>query len=245
MNKFHLCLLIFSVSPALASHQLTVSSKHSNDLVHKTSIANNRIGESVSLLDVHNNMYTGVVLQQALNTCLVRWDDRNGQMFYSTGNYNCDILYNAFMGQFIGDSVSLFDWNGNMFSGVVRHQAFSSCLVIWHDFNGNDFYGAGNYNCYTLTVTEDSVTDIETISAEPKLTVFPNPAQNQISISIPLEAYGESWLKIFDMSGRLVMTEKMIQPTQTVDITSLSSGQYLLQVMQNDNLSSTKLFVIR
>ncbi|MCK5740853.1 MAG: T9SS type A sorting domain-containing protein, partial [Chlorobi bacterium] len=72
-----------------------------------------------------------------------------------------------------------------------------------------------------------------------KLEIIPNPAQDQIQVSIDKEFAAISLVKISDLSGRLVLTSK----TDRINISELNSGIYIVSVEINGEIYSTKLIV--
>jgi hypothetical protein len=81
----------------------------------------------------------------------------------------------------------------------------------------NETYG----NCFA-----DNVLSTHEITAElPVLTVFPNPAQNEITV-ISTDELGN--LVMTDMLGRIILTTKVNALQTTLDVSSLESGIYFL-----------------
>lgn len=81
-----------------------------------------------------------------------------------------------------------------------------------------------------------TATHIDKLSKTNTLTVFPNPTNSELNIALssfqsPFE------IKIYDMNGKLVMKNAN---QNKINISGLSAGQYYIQVIQNNNYSSTK-----
>ncbi|MBX2826823.1 MAG: T9SS type A sorting domain-containing protein [Flavobacteriaceae bacterium] len=70
--------------------------------------------------------------------------------------------------------------------------------------------------------------------------LYPNPAQTQIHIASQLS--GEKTVAIFDISGKKVIDQTM--STDTLDISQLTSGMYIVKISQN-NVASTKKLIVR
>jgi hypothetical protein len=77
-----------------------------------------------------------------------------------------------------------------------------------------------------------------------QLDVFPNPAENQLEISISLSQPTGFVVEIFDVSGkRLLFTRHPIfekRVRQTTDISGLSSGIYVLSIRTAENTISRR-----
>jgi len=81
---------------------------------------------------------------------------------------------------------------------------------------------------------------------EPKLMMAPNPASNQFTLAIEGGSKSEIWnLLITDHLGKVVLQNKFLAGNQNnlIDITSLSAGVYLVQVMNNQTVLNKKLVV--
>jgi hypothetical protein len=90
----------------------------------------------------------------------------------------------------------------------------------------------------------------EEIVAEPdpsipskRLIVFPNPTENRITIKIPLNQIETPKYMIFNLNGQLMDNGKIMTNTQTIDISSLAAGIYLLTIYDNNGnlLASEKV----
>ncbi len=59
--------------------------------------------------------------------------------------------------------------------------------------------------------------------------MFPNPCSNLAYVNIPENLHGGK-LSVFDMFGREVLTDQVMQGIQTLDVSSLVPGYYVLQM---------------
>jgi hypothetical protein len=75
-----------------------------------------------------------------------------------------------------------------------------------------------------------------------ELILYPNPAQNSITIVLPDDKINDAELVITDLSGRLVIN-KTINTSSTIDISELSNGVYLLKVKFGANVQTHKLVI--
>ena len=71
--------------------------------------------------------------------------------------------------------------------------------------------------------------------------IRPNPASSIISVSSPVEI---DKLIISDLSGRLLLQKSVLSNEVTVDISSLKSGLYLVNMLFDDGLRVTKKIVV-
>ncbi len=78
------------------------------------------------------------------------------------------------------------------------------------------------------------------------LTVYPNPTNGILFVKRNLGFTGKVQLKVYDLQGRLILTEKMGKGTdaQRLDLTALPKGTYLLTILQGQT-KQTRKFVVR
>ncbi len=81
---------------------------------------------------------------------------------------------------------------------------------------------------------------ISKINSEIK--VFPNPAQNEITIEL-LENNSNSKIQILDIYSRLVYSNSIYNLKKIVDISSLKSGIYFCNIISKDNISKSIRFI--
>lgn len=81
------------------------------------------------------------------------------------------------------------------------------------------------------------------------LNVAPNPATDFASITMTLDKRSDLFVELTDLNGKVVYTssQKSIQGTYTenVDVSSLSAGIYVVNVIMNDQSITTKLNVTK
>ncbi len=85
-------------------------------------------------------------------------------------------------------------------------------------------------NCYTLKVQLGTASREEGLITAGNLTVFPNPVADKVTIRIK-DLAGSAAIRVFDMYGRMVMQQASSQPLTQLDVSKLSSGVYLIKVM--------------
>jgi hypothetical protein len=93
------------------------------------------------------------------------------------------------------------------------------------------FNGAFNAtSCYTLKVQLGTATREEGLITAGNVTVFPNPVNDMVTVKIK-ELQGNASIRVFDMYGRMVMQQSTGLPLTQLDVSKLSSGLYLIRVM--------------
>lgn len=114
-------------------------------------------------------------------------------------------------------------------------------------------YNTGNLNIIpcsgipSITVA-NVLNEMEHASKGNSLSVFPNPASSNTSISFTLSLPGTVSITVFDMAGRLVQTVATREMQQGVhriilNTNDLSAGMYLLKLQSNEILQTKKFIV--
>ena len=75
------------------------------------------------------------------------------------------------------------------------------------------------------------------------LSVFPNPAQDELTVNFALKKQQPLTIELSDMVGRVLSTQKMDTATGSaqVDLTRLSKGMYMLQLKTTDGVVARKI----
>jgi hypothetical protein len=84
---------------------------------------------------------------------------------------------------------------------------------------------------------------VSQIAAPASVMVFPNPARNVITIRTG-STYAGGMLNISDVSGKLVLTAPLRGEEQTLDVSGLAPGNYILRLGENSGLRTARMFAI-
>lgn len=102
------------------------------------------------------------------------------------------------------------------------------------DFNSNDSYS----NVISLKQAE-----------EMSCSVSPNPAHDELLIEIKSPENGESKIELYDIAGRLLMSETLKvnkgNNSSVIDISLLSRGTYMLRIISEENTFLRMLKIIK
>lgn len=108
---------------------------------------------------------------------------------------------------------------------------YTVCLTVKNDC-GTDEY------CSNFEVKRQS-TGINTLNPEQALTVFPNPAQQHLSINNIKDAFAYD---ITDATGRLIISTNDFKTHTKIDISSLQQGLYFLTIRNHAKATATLKF---
>ena len=129
-------------------------------------------------------------------------------------------------------------------------------------FNGADIPGANGAvytptanGCYTLTIFEGScesssntvcVTNTsvaEWLSSQVQL--IPNPSRDVMKIVTPFQPGSETTIMVMDLSGRMVFEKRYSSTEFLLEVNTLNSGMYLLQLVNSSTTELVrKMFVV-
>ncbi|HWB62827.1 MAG TPA: T9SS type A sorting domain-containing protein, partial [Chitinophagales bacterium] len=95
---------------------------------------------------------------------------------------------------------------------------------------------------YAWGVDSSTTTAIKQIVANPELSVYPNPANNTINIQMPELAGQHVNIAIANLLGQqLYNTNKTVVGTETIDVSTLPEGAYVITVRNGQSLYTAKL----
>lgn len=102
--------------------------------------------------------------------------------------------------------------------------------------------------CETPDASDRILTDNNTAftNENEKVVIYPNPANDKLSIAIQLESGQKGQLKIYDVTGKLLISELINGNSAVIYTGSLSEGMYIYRMTVNDaEVKSGKLTIIR
>jgi hypothetical protein len=92
---------------------------------------------------------------------------------------------------------------------------------------------------YTVLVIREQLTGVED-EHEELLKAFPNPARDKITIS---GLQGSGILTVFDVAGRQLIKQNIANPQETVSVSNLPQGSYIVRVVEGKNMRMIKIIV--
>lgn len=125
-----------------------------------------------------------------------------------------------------GANISQYHWTGTdnqLWKFEIINPAVGAAIP--QDSNGS-------LNADSLAVLQNAVV------------LYPNPVVNELHVNWKKTMAGKKVLKVFNMEGRLLLTQNVERANQTtINTTALSAGVYLL-VVENEKGSETRKFVV-
>ena len=92
------------------------------------------------------------------------------------------------------------------------------------------------------TGDDTTFTNQEQMAAKPSITVFPNPASTEINITIEsLEEGNTAEVHLYDFQGKRLISRQQTKRNDIIDVLSLKSGTYYLEIIKNSERISYKI----
>jgi hypothetical protein len=87
----------------------------------------------------------------------------------------------------------------------------------------------------------------QSITLQPELAIYPNPARNKITVQVKQFSAGMVAVKVLDSKGKLVREEKRLLTNGTEDIVMflmLKAGIYFIMVTEPGKVARKKLVIL-
>jgi hypothetical protein len=133
------------------------------------------------------------------------------------------------------------DDGGAGFTSVVSFPVENG-ETYWIEWD--DRWSQGQFDWYI-----DFLVGIEELdAADQGVTVYPNPAQDELNLTFTLDESGVVLYEVYNLSGQMILTESRAESQgivrQNLDVNELSSGMYFLRILVDDQ-QVTKRFDIQ
>jgi hypothetical protein len=74
-------------------------------------------------------------------------------------------------------------------------------------------------------------------------TIYPNPASEELFIKHSIETFEQADIKLFDLSGRIILQETKVKIDCKLDVTSLISGFYILRIETENEIIQQRIVI--
>lgn len=145
----------------------------------------------------------------------IRWSD-------------CDCLYEQ---QFYITTDGGHSWPGGMQTGIgdPPSESISANDLMW------DFFQLYSLECVSTAIKENQTNSL-------KFKIFPNPAEQYVTIQFWPETPDEGILYLLDITGNILFSKKISASLNYFDISALQEGLYFIR-FQNEAISITKKII--
>jgi hypothetical protein len=121
--------------------------------------------------------------------------------------------------------------NSNTLDGAILSGGENAITWTATDESGN------SYSC-TTTVTVKFNVGIPELNYR-NVTVYPNPSNGIFNIEIPASCNAV----IYDVKGKVILSEKLVNGHNSIDLSKKQQGVYLLKLVKNEKEVNVKLVV--
>jgi hypothetical protein len=111
--------------------------------------------------------------------------------------------------------------------------------------SGKQFYRLQDLDIDFNSTGFSPVKTVSVTNEKPVISLWPNPATNEISLVGAHDSNNGSYTKaqIFDLSGKLLSEKKFTEGSGTINIHDLQTGTYILRVLSTNGTIHTEKFV--
>jgi lysozyme len=126
-------------------------------------------------------------------------------------------------------------WAINQYSWTATVPGIPGSQTDVNVFNGNTAAFNNFMGCSTTGIKPNNLNNA--------FAIYPNPASNSFQIDYPA-INAEAVLSIYDLNGKLVLTQTMINKT-TIDVSNLSEGIYNISILSNEGVANKRLLIVK
>lgn len=208
------------------------------------------------------NAYGGDQMEYISDICL----DNSGNLAFSSTYFNLLTVGSSVYpnnGSWDGFIVKMNAGNGSLISSQciggagedrinkINLDVFGNivCVGIYKDsscnIGNNQLQNLGNYDIYVCKLSNYTPTIIGVISSEnSKVQFYPNPVSNQLNIEL-IENSSDDILdiKFYDINGNLLLTKKIHDSKSKIDVSHLSFGQYICNIVKGNEILFSQLIL--
>ena len=117
-------------------------------------------------------------------------------------------------------------------SGLINHAIDGVSIPFLQNFN-EEVFSAGVVN------------SLEENEFDGSMTISPNPSEGQASLQVNLPEGENYGVNIIDLSGRSVHTMPINTTNGSIDLPTLSSGLYIIELLQADKALTAQRWVVK
>ena len=195
--------------------------------------SDNQISENFNIANEHTSTIN-MILNTDNGGSQCTWEVMNssGETLYSGGPYgNGESVIDQFELPNDCYRFRVFDTAGNGGGSIVLYDSNNDVV-----YNTPGNYGAGE-EAHFRTVGELGNND----NLLSNVVIYPNPAKNNLNIQNAKNAS----VKVFDLLGRIVLLENNISLNQQLDVSKLTTGTYLIKIINGNQIKTDKFIINR
>lgn len=146
-------------------------------------------------------------------------------------------------------------------AGVIKHQfcgGVKEISLIQIVGGGHGWPSVAGYNAasaiftfcnaYSLSLVPSCsiASNVNSINESSQITLYPNPTSGLLLLSIENNNLSEtSTIEVVDIQGKKIMSQALKTYQQTIDLSNLDNGNYILSIYTNNGVIHKKIIVIK
>jgi len=219
---------------------------HGEEIVHASFTSDNYLYYTIRFENTGTSSALNVKVNNLLNTML---DEASLKMVNASHDFIMDRVGNNINWEFKNINLTATSQNPNTSKGYIIYKIkpkpgyaigdiIPSNASIYFDFNPAIITNTFN----TEFVSQLGVTEFE--NAE--FFFYPNPANDFITVAVKNNQEQISNVTLYDISGKIVFSKRfsMGNVSETIDLSQLSKGMYLMEVTTKSNLKTIKKLIV-
>ena len=115
---------------------------------------------------------------------------------------------------------------------------------VWPNQTTKIYEVAGNLPCLQCNSKTSNTNPTQSPAPNYAFKIFPNPTDGQLNIESDLDELNMQ-IKIYSTSGQLLQTDPFFYGTNSVNVSSLASGTYVINIVSDKGFLHTEKFVKR
>jgi hypothetical protein len=148
----------------------------------------------------------------------------------------------------VGDTDSLVITEKILFDNLTQFNIGLNqpTTLKWSVVANNNYFGRLAKAASTITITKLAKnSSVSELNYSNKMNVFPNPATNNITVSMDRTIANIADINIFDITGKLMMNVSGVNASEkNIELSNLNKGIYIVNiVLSNGAKASSRLIV--
>ncbi len=206
-------------------------------------------------ISVINNAYTSIDFSHSSNFSTVGYTNITFWGYGGTGDSKVQVIFYGSTGSETGRKqfiITAGAWNQYTVNLSELGNPATLSKIVFQDYAG--IYGSSQPVFYiddlvfnttggARMATNVKVLKTNNEAVSSKLTLAPNPAENEVTVYFETLQGSTSFISITDMNGRLVHSSTTVGNTSLINVSDLKRGIYILRVNNNKGSMVEKLIV--
>jgi hypothetical protein len=130
--------------------------------------------------------------------------------------------------------------NSGQPNNFVFNNNGQAIMLIWAVASSNSF--ALSYHGSNRGATMSSFTLSQNTFANESFSMFPNPAENVLTVNLP-ENISQAQLTIYDLLGKRIQQKTISETNNIIDVSAIAKGTYLVMISSEGFVETQKLII--